>query len=64
MKKERLLEFAAWINSKLAKINDTILESKNNHNYGKATQFAGMRDAYQEILDMVNREISALSKSN
>lgn len=64
MKKERLLEFAAWINAKLAKINETIIEAKNAHNYGKATQYAGMRDAYAEILEMVNREISSISKVN
>ena len=64
MKKERLLEFAAWINAKLTKINDTIIEAKNSDNYGKATQYAGMRDAYNEVLDMVNREISSLSKVN
>lgn len=64
MKKERLLEFAALINAKLTKTNDIILESKNNHNYGKATQFAGMRDAYLEVLEYVNREISALSRAN
>ena len=64
MKKERLLEYAAWINAKLTKINDTIAEATKNHNYGKATQYAGMRDAYNEVLEMVNREISTLSRSN
>ena len=64
MKKERLLEFAAWINAKLAKINELILEAKNNHNYGRATEYAGMRDAYLEVLELVNREISTVSKVN
>ena len=62
MKKERLLEFSAWLNAKLTKINDTINEAKNDHNYGRATQYAGMRDAYKEVLELVNREISSLSR--
>ncbi len=64
MKKERLIEYAAWINAKLKKINDTIAQATKEHNYGKATQFSGMRDAYSEVLELVNREISLLSESS
>ena len=62
MSKEKLLEFAAWINAKLSRVNDTIIDAKNKHNYGKATQYAGKRDAYKEILDRVNQEISQITK--
>lgn len=54
MNKKQLLDLISWLRVKLAESESVIKESKITHNYGRATQFEGMRDAYLECLRKIN----------
>lgn len=54
MNKKQLLDLISWLRVKLAESESVIKESKITHNYGRAAQFEGMRDAYLECLRKIN----------
>ena len=47
-------ELVDWINNKLRYIDVVIQQAQEDSNYGKETQFKGMREAYQELLEKLN----------
>lgn len=56
MNKKQLLDLVSWLRVKLSEADSKIKESKVTHNYGKATQYEGMRDAYLECLRKINMD--------
>jgi len=54
MNKKQLLDLISWLRIKLAESESIIKEAKITHNYGKATQYEGMREAYLECLRKIN----------
>jgi hypothetical protein len=54
MNKKQLQDLILWLRDKLSESESIIKESKITHNYGRATQFEGMRDAYLECLRKIN----------
>lgn len=54
MNKKQLLDLITWLRVRLTESESVIKESKITHNYGRATQYEGMRDAYLECLRKIN----------
>lgn len=46
-----------WLKSRLIDAESKIKESQITHNYGKATQYEGMREAYLECLRKLNIQL-------
>jgi len=53
--KARVEDLEDWINCKLRFVEQVIQQSRANSNYGKETQYKGMRDAYQELLGKLSQ---------
>ena len=49
-------ELTDWINIKLRFIDAIIKEARLSRNYGKETQYRGMREAYLEFLNKLGSE--------
>ncbi len=60
MNKKQLQELRRWLNTKLSFINSIIEEAQSNHNYGRETQYVGMRQAYQDMLNKLRNELSSI----
>lgn len=56
MSKKVQQDMLTWLRTKLAETESVIKESKLNHNYGKATQFEGKREAYLDCLRRLTNE--------
>ncbi len=56
MNKKKTQDLRDWINMKLRFINSIIKQAQLSHNYGKETQYVGMREAYLEFLNMLDSE--------
>lgn len=54
MNKKQLLDLISWLRIKLVESEGIIKQSKITHNYGRATQHEGMRDAYLDCLRRIN----------
>lgn len=54
MNKKQLLDLITWLRIKLVESEGIIKQSKISHNYGRATQYEGMRDAYLDCLRRIN----------
>ena len=54
MNKKQLLDLITWLRTKLAESETIIKEAKITHNYGRATQYEGMREAYLDCLRKIN----------
>lgn len=54
MNKKQLLDLISWLRIKLSETDSIIKESKVTHNYGRATQYEGMREAYLDCLRRIN----------
>lgn len=46
-----------WLKARLVDAESKIKESHLTHNYGRATQYEGMREAYLECLRRLNVQI-------
>lgn len=57
MSKNVQQDIVTWLRTKLAETESVIKESKLNHNYGKATQFEGRREAYLDCLRKLTNEL-------
>jgi len=55
MNKKQLLHLISWLRIKLVESEGIIKQSKVTHNYGRANQCEGMRDAYLNCLRRINR---------
>lgn len=54
MEKRQLKSVVDWLRERIKETESVIKESKLTHNYGKATQYEGKRDAYLECLQKLN----------
>ncbi|MCW3102957.1 MAG: hypothetical protein JWO09_1397 [Bacteroidetes bacterium] len=54
MKPEQLQEMVQWLNQQIAHINHAINEAHNESNYGRESQYEGMRDAFMRCLNKLN----------
>jgi hypothetical protein len=53
MNPEQLQQMVSWLNQQLIHVNDSINEAHLTHNYGRETQFEGMRDAFMRCLNKI-----------
>jgi hypothetical protein len=54
MKPEQLQEMVQWLNQQIAHINNSINEAHTECNYGRESQYEGMRDAFMRCLNKLN----------
>lgn len=54
MNKEQLQQMIKWLNQQIAYSNDTINEAHQCKNYGRETQFEGMREAFMKCLNKLS----------
>ncbi|HVA99023.1 MAG TPA: hypothetical protein VNG53_09015 [Bacteroidia bacterium] len=57
MKSEKLQELIRWLNDQINHANGVIEESQRNHNYGRESQYEGIRDAFMRCLNKVGNEV-------
>lgn len=57
MKAQQTRDLISWLKSRLIEAECKIKESHLVHNYGKATQYEGMREAYLECLRKLNIQL-------
>ncbi len=55
MYKKQLDELNKWLDLKLEFVNTIIKEAKTSKNYGKETQYQGMKDAYIECINQLKQ---------
>ncbi|MCW3070696.1 MAG: hypothetical protein JWO44_586 [Bacteroidetes bacterium] len=46
-----------WLNQQIAHINHAINEAHNECNYGRESQYEGMRDAFMRCLNKLNTSV-------
>jgi hypothetical protein len=51
MKPEQLQEMVQWLNQQIAHINHSINQAQLESNYGRESQYEGMRDAFMRCLN-------------
>ena len=51
MKPEKLQEMVQWLNQQISHINEAINKARNENNYGRESQYEGMRDAFIRCLN-------------
>jgi hypothetical protein len=54
MNAKQLQELINWLRGQLKDTDSKIKESQVTHNYGKATQYEGMKEAYLECLKQLS----------
>jgi hypothetical protein len=57
MKPEQLQEMVQWLNQQIAHINTAINEAHKECNYGRESQYEGMRDAFMRCLNKLNTNL-------
>lgn len=55
MNKEQLEQMIKWLNQQITHSNDCIHEAHQEHNYGRETQYEGMRDAFARCLNKLRQ---------
>lgn len=53
MENERVQQLIRWLNEQIAHTNLVINESHQTNNYGRESQYEGMRDAFVRCLNMI-----------
>ncbi len=54
MNPEQLQQMVKWLNQQIINSNESINTAHQSNNYGRETQFEGMRDAYMRCLNKLN----------
>lgn len=54
MNPEQLQEVVTWLNQQITHVNESILEAHRTNNWGRETQYEGMRDAFLRCLNKLN----------
>ncbi len=54
MNPEQLQQMVQWLNQEISHSNETINEAHQSSEYGKETQYEGMRDAFMRCLNQIN----------
>lgn len=54
MSTEKIQNMVSWLNEQIKYANETIKESKRTCNYGRETQYEGVRDAFIRCLKKLN----------
>jgi hypothetical protein len=57
MHNKQVNDLVSWLREKLSETESVIKESKISHNYGRATQYEGKKEAYMECLRKLNLNI-------
>ena len=55
MNKEQLQQMIKWLNQQIAYSNECIQEAHQGKNYGRETQYEGMRDAFARCLNKLSK---------
>jgi hypothetical protein len=51
MNSEQLQEVVQWLNQQILHVNEGIIEAHQTNNFGRETQYEGMRDAFVRCLN-------------
>lgn len=57
MKPEQLQEMVHWLNQQIAHINESLKQAQDANNYGRESQYEGMRDAFMRCLNKINTNV-------
>ena len=57
MQNKQVNDLVSWLREKLSETESVIKESRISHNYGRATQYEGKKEAYMECLRKLNLNI-------
>ncbi len=57
MNAQQTRDLVAWLKARLTDAECKIKESQIIHNYGRATQYEGMKEAYLECLRKLNIQL-------
>lgn len=60
MNPEQLQQITNWLNLEIERLNVSISDADKTNNYGRKTQYEGMRDAFAKFLN----EFSSSKKEN
>jgi hypothetical protein len=55
MNTEQLQEVVHWLNQQISHVNEAIQEAHRTNNFGRETQYEGMRDAFMRCLNKLNK---------
>lgn len=55
MNREELQEILKWLNDQIEYANEAIHESHQSHNYGRESQYEGIRDAFMRCLNKLQQ---------
>jgi len=56
MNREQLQEMVNWLSDQIDYANEAIHEAHNAHNYGRESQYEGIRDAFMRCLNKIKKE--------
>lgn len=51
MSPEQLQQMVSWLNLEIVRLNESINDAHQTNNYGRETQYEGMREAFKKFLD-------------
>jgi len=54
MNTEQIQQMVQWLNQQIVHSNESINEAHHTNNYGRESQFEGMRDAFMRCLNKLN----------
>ena len=54
MNKEQLQQMISWLNQQIMYSNECINQAHQGKNYGRETQYEGMRDAFSKCLNKLS----------
>ncbi|MCC6690811.1 MAG: hypothetical protein IT235_04700 [Bacteroidia bacterium] len=55
MSSEKIQEMLNWLNDQIEYANEAIQESHLTHNYGRQSQYEGIRDAFMRCLNKLKQ---------
>lgn len=55
---KQMHELKQWITMRLEFIEQIIVEAQSCHNYGKETEYLGMKNAYKECLKRLGKTVT------
>ncbi len=55
MEREKILEMLKWLNDQIEYANESIHEAHTTRNYGRESQYEGVRDAFMRCLNKLKQ---------
>lgn len=56
MNREQIQEVLKWLNDQIEYANESILDAHQSRNYGRESQYEGVRDAFMRCLNRLKQD--------